>query len=39
MDMKIALFQLEGYLLCCEDSLNIIRRGFAILSGEILSIL
>jgi hypothetical protein len=23
MDMKIALFQLEGYLLCCEDSLNI----------------
>jgi hypothetical protein len=37
--LKIALFQLEGYLLCCEDLLNIIRRGFVILSGEILSIL
>jgi hypothetical protein len=34
-----ALFQLEGYLLCCKDLLNIIRRGFAIFSGEILSIL
>jgi signal-transduction protein with cAMP-binding, CBS, and nucleotidyltransferase domain len=26
-------------LLCCKDLLNIIRRGFAIFSGEILSIL
>jgi hypothetical protein len=33
-----ALFQLEGYLLCCKDLLNIIRRGFAIFSGEINNI-
>jgi hypothetical protein len=26
-------------LLCCKDLLNIIRRGFSIFSGEILSIL
>jgi hypothetical protein len=31
--------KLEGYLLCCKDILNIIRRDVAIFSGEILSIL
>jgi hypothetical protein len=32
-----ALFELEGYLLCCKDLLNIIRRGFVIFSGDIVS--
>jgi hypothetical protein len=37
--ITLAIFQLEEHLLCYKDLLNIIRRGFAIFSVEILSIL
>jgi hypothetical protein len=30
--LKIALFQLEGYLLCCEDLLNILNKYFSSIS-------